>query len=305
MTTDLARYSAGTQITPFEEAILAEAAAEENAYDRILTRIKISPGGINQWVTSDGEAMKTFTGIIAISQKARAYWPDKGTGQAPLCTSPDGTHGILNPEPTAAQWQAAGTARNPHPALLILDSGSVPPPSFACATCPLSQFGTVHQGGTSGKGVACKSLRRLVVFVEGWAEAALLTLPPTSIRSLDTYASSLAQRRSAYFAVKTKFTLEAQKSGNGDPYSVATFAMAGPLDEADLAMVLNMRRRYESYVRAMPIDSAEYDTQATAAPVVQTGEPTDATGGPIPFGDDDPFEQATLIDAPAGKHKYN
>lgn len=280
MTNAITRITSGAiKLSSLEEAVLSEAASEQNAFDFMPTRIKISPGGINQWVTSDGEAMKTFTGIIVISQKSRVYWPDKGTGAPPLCSSPDGVHGFLGAEPTDAQWQAAATAQQPHPALPLLDSGAALPATFACAACPLSQFGTAHQGGSIGRGTACKGLRRLVVAVDGWAQPALLTLPPTSLRSLDTYASSLAQRRSAYFAVKTKFSLEAQKSGNGDPYSMAVFSMSGPLSEDELTAVIAARRDFEGMVRTLPVDSSDYDT----APPMQTGEPVDADGNPLPF----------------------
>jgi hypothetical protein len=171
----------------------------------------------------------------------------------------------------------------------------------------MSLFGSAHQGGTMGKSQGCKSLRRLVVFVDGWAQPALLTLPPTSIRSLDTYASSLAQRRSAYFAVKTKFTLEAQKSGAGDPYSVAAFAVAGPLNEAEIAAVIEARRVYESMVRSMPIDAAEYDAPANGGLVnpMPPSEPDDLPPFDPVFDEKDASAehaaQGALVDVPPTK----
>lgn len=298
MTNALAVLNTGAlALSDIEQAILAEAATDTAAYDPIPTRLTISPGGTNIIMTSDGEALKSLTGIIVISQKARVYWPEKGGGLPPLCSSPDALHGFVNAEPTAAQWAAAGTARQPHPALPLLDSGAKLPPTFSCASCPLSQFGSAHQGG-AGRGQACKALRRLVVLADGWAQPALFTLPPTSLKSFDTYASSLARGRSAYFGVRTKITLDAQKSANGDPYSVAAFTTAGALTLEEVAAVLNVRRQFEALVRTMPIEGVEYDT----APVAQTGDPLDLSGNPIPFGDD-PFEQGTLIDAPS-QRKY-
>ena len=287
-------------LSDLEQAILDEAAHDAAAYDPIPTRLTISPGGTNIIMTSDGEALKNLIGIIVISQKARAYWPEKGSGTPPLCSSPDGAHGYLALEPTTAQWQAAGTARQPHPALPMLDAGEDLPPAFACATCPLSQFGSAHQG-KAGKSQACKAMRRLVVLVDGWAQPALFTLPPTSIKSFDTYASSLARGRLAYFAVRTKITLEAQKSVNGDPYSVASFAASGALSEGEIAAVIDIRRQFEALVRTMPIDGSDYDT----APVNVSGHTVpDSDLPPFDAVDDDPFEQATLIDAPK-KAKYN
>lgn len=257
------------QLTELEELILAESAHEEAAYDPIPTRIKISPGGVGVFATNDGETFKNFTGIIAISQKARAYWPEKGTGQPPMCSSPDGSIGIVNGEVTDAQFRAAITAKKPHPVIKILEGNGIIPPHFSCSTCPLSDWGSVHQGGSTGKSQACKTLRRLVVLKDGWAQPALLTLPPTSISNFDAYASALARNKSAYWAERSKVALESQKSGGGDPYSIATFTADSPLkDKAELMAVIEIRRQFEELVRGMPIDGNEYE--ADSAPQAET-----------------------------------
>lgn len=262
MTTALATLQKNSmQLTDLEELILAESQQEENAFDPIPTKITIAPGGINVFGTTDGETTKTLKAIIAISQKARAYWPEKGTGSPPMCASYDGSHGIVAPEITDAYYRAAITARDPHPVIRLVDADRPIPPYFDCSTCPLSQWGSIHQGGTKGKSQACKSLRRLVVLVEGWAQPALFTLPPTSLRNFDLYASGLARKKSAYWANRTKIALEAQKSGNGEPYSVATFTAESPLSgKEELGAVIEVRRQFEELVRGIPIDGNEYDT---------------------------------------------
>lgn len=294
-------------LTDIEQAIMAEAADDSGAYDFISTRITISPGGTNIFTTTDGEALKSFTAIIVISQKARAYWPAKGTGQPPMCSSPDGVNGFVSGDPTQTQFAEAAKARTPHPAVPLLGRGEALPPSFACASCPLSQFGSAHQGGVMGKSQACKSLRRLVVWVDGWTQPAILTLPPTSLKSFDTYASGLARQRSAYFAVRTKIALEAQKSGAGDPYSVASFTMVSKIEDAgELAAVFDVRRQFEALVRSMPIDAAEYDT--SPAPHLVNAASASPDEPLPPFGDEDPFgEQGTLVDVPPTKKErgYN
>ena len=256
------------ELTELELMILEESAVEQDAYDPIPTRIKISPGGINVFSTNDGETFKSLTGIIAISQKARAYWPEQGTGSPPMCSSPDGTHGYIGGEVTDAQYRAATTAKNPHPVIKLMDNNKVIPEHFDCSTCPLAQWGSAHQGGKESKAIACKSLRRLVVLKDGWAQPALFTLPPTSIKSFDGYASALAREKGAYWAVRSKVTLEAQKSNNGEPYSIATFAVESPLtDKAELMAVIEIRRQFAELVRAMPIDGNEYE-------VIDPGEGT-------------------------------
>lgn len=265
----LAALQKGTiQLTEIEEMILAESQQEENGFDAIPTKITIAPGGINVFSTTDGETMKTLKAIIAISQKARAYWPEKGTGSPPMCASYDGVHGVVAPEITDAYYRAAITAREPHPVIKLVDSDKPIPPYFECATCPLAQWGSVHQGGSKGKSQACKSLRRLVVLIDGWAQPALFTLPPTSLRNFDLYASGLARQKSAYWANRTKIALEAQKSANGEPYSVATFTAEAPLGGKDeLRAVIEVRRQFEELVRGMPIDGAEYEVVDDTATV--------------------------------------
>lgn len=262
------------QLTELEQLIMAESAQEEAAYDPIPTRIKISPGGVNVFATNDGDTFKVLKGIIAISQKARAYWPEKGTGQPPMCASPDGSHGIVAPDITDNLYRAAITAKEPHPAIRLLDADKPIPPHFDCATCPLAQWGSIHQGGAKGKGQACKSLRRLVLFEDGKAQPALFTLPPTSIQNFDAYASALARNRSAYWAVRTKITLEAQKSNNNEPYSTAAFATEEPLGKDELHAMIEVRRQFDSLVRGMPIDGDEYEVvDSEAATPVAQGEP--------------------------------
>lgn len=270
MTTALATLSSVKDLTELELAIMAEAAEDANAYDPIPTKITISPGGTNIFVTSDNEPLKTFTAIVVLSQKARAYWPEKGTGQPPMCSSHDGATGYLNGSPNDMQMAAAETAHMPHPVVTALRMGTGFAGSFACATCPLSQFGSAHQGG-QGKSQACKAMRRLVVLVDGWAQPALLTLPPTSLKAFDAYASGLARNKSAYFAVRTKFSLEAQKSGAGDPYSVAALSVAGKLSADELRAVIQVREQFGSLVRELPIEGAEYDTTSSVAVTSDNG----------------------------------
>lgn len=266
------------ELTDLQLLIMDESAEEQDAYDPIPTRLKISPGGVNVFATNDGETYKTLTGIIAISQKARAYWPDKGTGAPPMCSSPDGKFGYVAGEVTDEQYRAATNAKKPHPVIPLLDGNKVIPARFDCRTCPLAQWGSAHQGGKESKAIACKQLRRLVLLKDGWSQPALFTLPPTSIKSFDAYASSQAREKSAYWAVRTKIALEAQKSNNGEPYSIATFTMEAPLEnKAQLAAVIEIRRQFEALVRDMPIESEEYEVVDAESTTTDDFDPDDNT----------------------------
>jgi hypothetical protein len=263
-----------TQLTELEQLILAEAAQEQAAFDLIPTKLVIAPGGMNVFKASTGEVLSDISAIVAISQKARAYWPEKGSGQAPMCASLDGSQGVVNPNATDAQMRAATTAHDPHPVIRLSDNGQPLPSAYDCAICPLAQWGSTHQNG-AGKGQACKTLRRLVVLIDGWMQPALLTLPPTSIKNFDAYASGMAQKRSAYWAVRTRIMQEARKSNSGDPYSVAVFSADGALSADQLKAVIEVRRQYADLVRSMEIVSDEYDDTTPA--------PTDPEVDSMPF----------------------
>lgn len=264
----------GQKLTDLELMIMEEMSGEENSFDLIPTKVKIGSGGINQFVTSADETLKEFTGVVAVSQKARAYWPASDTKEMPpLCTSADGVRGNFTPDPTDEQMFAGTKQKVVHPGVKAIDNGQSPAATYPCATCPLAQWNSSEKG----KGQACKSMRRLVVLIDGWTAPALLTLPPTSVKVWDVYASALQNKKSAYFAVKTTFALEKMKSASGDPYSILKATPAGPLDKAQLAAVLDIRKEYSEFVRSMAIDSEEYDTTPAG-----DGEAVD--GGPsIPF----------------------
>lgn len=252
------------QMSEVDRLLMAEAQQEAAAFDFVPPRLKIAPGGTNVFQTDDGDVLKNFTGVILISQKARAYWPGKGSGQAPLCSSFDGSHGVLSLTPPNEQVTDALRARKPHPGVeLLVHQDAVFPDFFDCAACPLSQWGSNHQGGNS-KGQACKALRRLVVKLDDWDIPALLTLPPTSIKAYDTYATSMVRYRKHYFTVRTRVSLELAKSATGDPYSIASFQIAGDLTDNEKAAVLEVRRQYKSLIETLPVDAAEYDTVPVA-----------------------------------------
>lgn len=283
-------------LTEAEVAILAELQDEGNAYDMQPARVKVAPGGIGQFLMGD-ETARSFNAIVAISQKIRGYWPASGTGAPPLCQSPDGTHGLFNADPDQSEFEAATKAPYPHPGIIALSQKQPAQTIYDCLRCPLNQWGSEHQrrGGNGGKGKACKEMRRLLLLIDGYALPAVMSLPPTSIRAWDAYCSAHAAKRSAYFAVKTRFELDAAKAMSGETYNVVKVTPAGQLDAGQIAMVAELRRQYREMISGMPIDAAEYDAPSTNGFV--NPAPTSPDEELPPFGDD-PFEQGTLVDAP-------
>lgn len=269
MTTAITKLQTGIQLSDLELMIMAEAEQEQNAFDMIPTRIKIAPGGINNFVTDGKDVFSEIIGIVAVSQKARGYWSGKGREVlSPLCSSPDGVHGIYALAPTKKQLQDAVSHRTVHPAIRLYDEQREFPDFFDCASCPLNQWGSADEGN----GKACKEMRRLVLLVNGWVAPALLTLPPTSIRTWDTFCSGLKNKRSAYFAVRVKLSLSEADSRTGDPYSVLSVSLDGALTQDEVQAVMDLRRQYAEYVRDLPVEASDYATADAQTIDPETGE---------------------------------
>lgn len=265
--------SNGTALSELEQAVLAELEADNGgAYDYQPTRIKFPSGGMMAFSVDDSDTLKPpVKAIIAVSQKARAFWPAKDTaGQPPLCSSPDGVTGMFDTQ--SDQVAAAAGLAFRHPALDTLDPEQAGGP-WQCATCAMAQWGSGN-----GRGQACKSLRRLIVLVEGWTMPAIMTLPPTSIKAFDTYASACARTRGgAYFTNWTTISLKQETNPAGIKFSMAQFAVAAPLSQAELAAVIDIRHQYAELVRSLNIVADDYATDGTdaAARNYQQEEATD------------------------------
>lgn len=272
MTTELAPLTTDLTESQIADMIAAEMQGdrESNAFQFLPTRIKM-PSGSPPYVFSSGEDfMKTFTGVIIVSQIARAYWPGKETqGLPPVCSSPDGIVGWLADSIDEEQTRTAMLQNPMHPGLRTVNAERGP---YMCDRCPLAAWGT-----GSGRGQACKSLRRLLLWVDGWAMPALLTLPPTSTRIFDDFASARQSKGKAYFACRVEFSLEPKQNGSGIKYASVKLTKVDDLGNADLGAVLSMRAKFIELVRSMEVTSAEYEVTGDG---VREGE---SEGNPIPF----------------------
>ena len=242
---------------------------ESNAFQFLPTRIKMPSGSPPYAFASGDDFLKTFTGVIIVSQQARAYWPSKETqGLPPVCSSPDGLVGWLADSIDEEQVKIA-LAQNPvHPGLRAANAERGP---YLCNRCPLAMWGTAN-----GRGQACKSLRRLLIWVDGWAMPAILTLPPTSTKSFDEFASARTSKGKAYFACRVEFSLEQKQNGSGIKFAAVKMTKVDELSNADLAAVLSMRAQFTELVRSMEITAAEYETETG-------GKEGERQGNGVPF----------------------
>lgn len=256
----LTKFQGGDiELSDTEALIMAEMQDDTAAFDMQPIKVKVAPGGIGQFLMGD-DTKKTFNAVVAISQKIRGYWPDSGTGNAPICSSPDGSLGIFNHELSDEQFKAATSPRNPHPGVIALSENRAMPEYFSCAACPMNQWGSEHQR-RAGKGKACKEMRRLLLLIDDYTMPAVLALPPTSIKAWDSYCSALAAKKGAYFAVKTKFELDSAKSQGGETYNIVKTTVESQIKDLEaLRLVSEIRRQYRELVSQMPVVAEDYDT---------------------------------------------
>ncbi|MBV7333471.1 hypothetical protein KFU94_35600 [Chloroflexi bacterium TSY] len=251
------------EMSAVQALLNGHAETEQHAFNLIPPRLKIAPGGTGFFVTDDGEIFQELTGVIALSQKAHAYWPERNIRQMPpLCMSPDGVHGLFAEIPDDQQLAAAAHVTKPHPAIPLLDAQNEPfPDTFACARCPLAKWGSTHQNGP-GKGKACKELRRLILILDGFVSPVILTLPPTSCRPYDQYASGLAARGFNYFGVRATIKQNIGTARGGEKYGIAEFSVEGYIEDMRQAeAVIAVREAYAELVQTMPVEPEEYNTE--------------------------------------------
>lgn len=269
-----------TKLSETEAMILAEMQEDDNAFNLQLSKAKIAPGGIGQFMLGD-ETIKTFVAVVAISQIVRGYWPESGTGKPPICSSPNGNTGYFDPNIEDERFKAATSARHPHPAILQLTNNQPLQGTYDCFTCPMNMWGSEHQrrGGNGGKGKGCKEMRRLLMLVKGYSLPIIMALPPTSIGAWDDYCSSLQNKSSSYFANWTKFTLSTAKARTGEDYNTVQVSMDGKIEDKNtLKAVIDIRKQYKETVVTMPVTSDDYDVPADTRTVdPDTGEVIDTT----------------------------
>lgn len=276
MTTALTKLNGS--YTETQLAVLAEMDAEGDAgFVFIPERIKFSAGGMLAFQTANGEILQPpIDMIVAIAQRTAAYWPTKETlGSPPLCQSRDGIEGYFDPDSELAKIAATADVR--HPALGVLDNAAAEGP-WSCATCPLNQWG---EGASRAK--PCKNMRRLAVLVKGWAAPAILSVPPTSTKVWDAFASGRKNRGKAYFDTWVHVALSKDRNKAGTEYAKLVLTVGDALSDGELAEVIAMRHQYVELVRALGITPDDYATEdaETTAARAYVQEPVDESETPF------------------------
>ena len=240
--------------------------------------IKIPSGGKLAYEVQTGEDeadvdyMKEVEGVIIFTHRLNGYWPGAfGTddNKVPACSSMDGK---------TAVWTDTGEVRT-------------------CENCPLNQYGSDDNPNGTGKGKACKNMRRIYLMMNGDPNFYLLTVPPTSIKDVNKQLTKIITGGTPYTGLIVSFKLEKAKNAKGVEYSKVTVEKKGLLPPAVSATAKEMRRQIKAKYQDMTITLAEYapaqDQGTATAPAPDTAAATEAPdagefseAGELPFSGD-------------------
>lgn len=237
---------------PELEELLGDAMEGIEISPNDLPRIKVPSGGGQFWtVKVDGEdtTTKKLVGVLVFHKSQRVFWEDpEPKGLAPNCVSLDN----VRPE-SGGMFAADG----PNAAMN---------PTGLCANCPMSQKGSDLKGG---KGSACKQQMLLFLLNEGQMLPVVVTVPPSSRRSIQQFIVNLVQNKTPWWQVKVELTLEKASNSAGNEFARIVAKSLGKLSDDEAKAV----KDYGSYIRAMVESSmGEFvDAPAAAADVEAEG----------------------------------
>jgi len=195
--------------------------------DMRLPEIKILHGGALMFRMPDGETTKAFEANIVDITKQNGWWAksfdETGGGAPPDCASFDGIRPDLN---------------------------SNDPQHETCEGCPKNKFGSkVAKDGQEGRGKACKNMKVVHVFMQGYNMPTRLIVPPGTIKALDVYVSALANQGVPYLFVNTEFGLEEKANKDGIKFSGITLKNAGMVSMEDAKKLKAFRDNWLNVMR--------------------------------------------------------
>ena len=209
---------------------LAKAAAEEASYEKVLGNVISTAGGVFKYAGQDlGDSIDVVVlgSVYEHAHYASGYDPKNPEKQPPDCYS------------LSVDYDAA-CPNGPEETRIAL----------ACKECPFNQFGSEPK---RGRGKACLDRKRLVVVGAGQGEtaltadslkrdAALLKVPPTSVRAWAGYVRAVKDAKSLpVWAVSTRIQLKPLKDGGFE----MAFTPIAAIPEGLLAIAYERRATVE------------------------------------------------------------
>jgi len=243
MSNELVKTNTGYVIPNVSSDVTEGIAEELNGLNISLDKIKIPAGGglafeVPGEDPESPDSEKEVVGVIVDHYPLNSFWAEKYTGQnvAPECFSTDSRTGI-------------GT------------------PGGECAKCPYNKFGS----GEDGQSKACKNAHRLYILRSGELYPVVITIPPTSLKSLSDYlAKRIVTKGLRSYGVVTKLTLKKATNNTGITYSQVQFSLADKLTPEQTEIMKAYGESIRTVTRTIDLTESEVDETMTVN--AETGE---------------------------------
>jgi hypothetical protein len=190
-----------------------------------LPRIKVNPGTA-LWLIPGLEGDSTaqaIDGVIVAARDTRVYYASKDAGNVPPdCSSMDCITGVGKP-------------------------------GGACAGCPLAEWESGENGAQ-----ACKQVKQLFLLRGASLLPEVVSLPPTSLKSIRQFFLKLATQGIQYFHSILRIELEKAQNAQGKTYGRAVMRFVRKLSPDEIVRAEEMRKFVEGFaVRVTPGAPAE------------------------------------------------
>jgi len=243
MSNELIKTNTGYVIPNVSTDVTEGIAEELNGLNISLDKIIIPAGGglafeVPGEDPESPDSEKEVLGVIVDHYPLNSFWAEKYTGQnvAPECFSTDSRTGI-------------GT------------------PGGECAKCPYNKFGS----GEDGQSKACKNAHRLYILRSGELYPVVITIPPTSLKSLSDYlAKRIVTKGLRSYGVVTKLTLKKATNNTGITYSQVQFSLADKLTPEQTEIMKAYGESIRTVTRTIDLTESEVDETMTVN--AETGE---------------------------------
>lgn len=246
-------------------------------------KIKVPSGGSLAYAVQgeddgDEEYQKEIKGVVIFTHRLNGYW----TGSFGSATNPE------DKLPTCASMDGKTG---------IVQKGDNTGEVVTCETCPWNQYGTgTDEKGNPSRGKACKNMRRLYLMLDGDPNAYLLTVPPTSIKDVNTQMKKILAGGVPYTGLIVSLTLEKTKNTSGIDYAKIVIKKDGLLPPEVAKRATALRRQIKEQYQNMTLTFDDY----AAAPAENTGSGPRPAGKPVDvsaedFNDNDGYQDATPL----------
>lgn len=221
-------------LTPQEQAQLAELYKNElqvslEGIDFQPIRFKINKDSCT-FLDPFGNGHPEVRGVIIFKHKVRGYWDKASDSTIPECGSWDGEIGI------------------------VTETGE----QKRCADCPYNAWGSGEdEAGNQTRGKACKEMRRLFIALDGYHLPIMISLPPTSIKNLNSHISARITEGIPDIAAETIITLTPERGGKYT-YAVAQFKMGDKVPPRKMLELSKLRSSIEAAAARIGIEDDDY-----------------------------------------------